>query len=450
MEKKEVKISFEVLRKILYTVEVRIIGEVMKKLEEKNIYAVRNEIRKKHDINLQIIRIDRRLRHLFMIVGMLSLLSLLGVYSASFYIRGRMGSGEFIKHIIAFGVSGFVFCVTALINYRNYEKKFFLKFIFLLPIIVLGAMPILGVFYPKIVPVINGARGWIVISKFSIQPAEIFKIFYVILLAHNLSMAEKKHYESEGIVLSSGVIFGIFAFLIMLQNDLGTVIHYFAMTLFMLFMSKIPDKIIWKATGVASAGLIGAIIYIYIKFESLASGYKTARIKSYVDGLLNNVYDQAKGYQVGQAILGLGNGGILGTGYGNGVQKYSYLPEIHTDFISAYFGEEFGMVGIILIILLFLALFNRIKGTAVECEDYLGKYLSVGVAGYIFIQFLINISVAIGLLPVFGIPMPIMSFGGSSLLTVFIALGIVVNINLVKRNEAKKNKKHMEELEIKL
>ncbi|MGL6130387.1 MAG: FtsW/RodA/SpoVE family cell cycle protein, partial [Fusobacteriaceae bacterium] len=168
------------------------------------------------------------------------------------------------------------------------------------------------------------------------------------------------------------------------------------------------------------------------------------RIKSYVEGLLNNTYDQDKGYQVGQSLLGLGNGGMFGTGYGNGMQKYSYLPEIHTDFIIASLGEEFGLVGIMIIMALFFALFNRIKGTAVECDDYLGKYLSVGIAGYIFIQFLINISVAIGLLPVFGIPMPIMSFGGSSLLTVFTALGIIFNINLVKRREAKKNIKKIE------
>ncbi|MGL4568435.1 MAG: FtsW/RodA/SpoVE family cell cycle protein, partial [Fusobacteriaceae bacterium] len=183
---------------------------------------------------------------------------------------------------------------------------------------------------------------------------------------------------------------------------------------------------------------------VYLKFDTFVSGYKTGRIKSYVEGLLSNTYDQDKGYQVGQSLLGLGNGGIFGTGYGNGVQKYSYLPEIHTDFILASFGEEFGLIGILIVIVLFFGLFNRIKGTAVECEDYFGKYLSVGIAGYIFIQFLINISVAIGLLPVFGIPMPIMSFGGSSLLTVFMALGIVGNVNLVKRREARKKIKKME------
>lgn len=418
--------------------------ELREEEDKKNIYAVRNEIKKKHDVNLQIMRIDRRLRHLFMIIVMLSIMSLLGVYSASFYIRGRMGSREFVRHVAAFGVSSFVFLVVSRIDYRKYESKKFRRFIMFFPIIVLISMPILGVVYPKIVPVINGARGWIALPGFSIQPAELFKIFYVVLIAYTLSIAEKKHSETEGIVISTGFIFGVYAFLIMLQNDMGTVIHYFSITLFMIFMSKIPNRTIWKCVGAASVFITGIIMYIYIKFDSFASGYKTARIKSYIEGLLNNVYDQDKGYQVGQAVLGLGNGGIFGTGYGNGVQKYSYLPEIHTDFISAYFGEEFGMFGILFITFLFLALFNRIKGTFIECEDYLGKYLSIGIAGYIFIQFLINISVAIGLLPVFGIPMPIMSFGGTSLLTVFISLGIVVNINLIKRREAKKIKKDIE------
>lgn len=417
--------------------------ELKDEREQKNIYAIRNEIKRKHELNLQVMRIDRRLRHLFMIVGMLSFLSLLGVYSASFYIKGKMGSKEFLKHFISFGVSFVAFLVVAKIDYRKYERKNYLKFIFLVPIIILAAMPILGVIFPKLIPLRNGARGWITISGLSIQPAEVFKIFYVVLMGYNLSVAEKEQYETKGIILSSGIIFGIFAFLIMFQNDLGTVIHYFSITLFMIFMSKIPDKIIWKCVGALSIIMSGVVTYIYVNFDSFVSGYKTGRIKSYVEGLMNNVYDQDKGYQVGQSLLGLGNGGIFGTGYGNGVQKYSYLPEIHTDFILASFGEEFGIVGIFVIIVLFLALFNRIKGTHIECEDYLGKYISVGIAGYIFIQFLINISVAIGLLPVFGIPMPIMSFGGSSLLTVFIGLGIVANINLVKRREAKVKRKKM-------
>lgn len=412
--------------------------------EMKNIYAVRNEVRKKHDTKLQVMRIDRRLRHLVMIVAILSFLSLLGVYSASFYIKGNMGSREFLKHTISFGASLFAFVITLKIDYRNYEKKNYLRAVFLIPIIVLAAMPILGAVFPKLIPLRNGARGWITAGPLSIQPAEVFKIFYVILMAYNLSVAEKERYEAKGIVASSGIIFGLFAFLIMFQNDLGTVIHYFSITLFMLFMSKISDKIIWRAVGAVSVLLTGVTIYVYLKFDTFVSGYKTGRIKSYVEGLLSNTYDQDKGYQVGQSLLGLGNGGIFGTGYGNGVQKYSYLPEIHTDFILASFGEEFGLIGILIVIVLFFGLFNRIKGTAVECEDYLGKYLSVGIAGYIFIQFLINISVAIGLLPVFGIPMPIMSFGGSSLLTVFMALGIVGNVNLVKRREARKKIKKME------
>ncbi|MGL5577689.1 MAG: FtsW/RodA/SpoVE family cell cycle protein [Fusobacteriaceae bacterium] len=410
----------------------------------KNIYAVRNEVRKKHDTKLQVMRIDRRLRHLVMIVAILSFLSLLGVYSASFYIKGNMGSREFLKHTISFGASLFAFVITLKIDYRNYEKKNYLRAVFLIPIIVLAAMPILGAVFPKLIPLRNGARGWITVGPLSIQPAEVFKIFYVILMAYNLSVAEKERYEAKGIVASSGIIFGLFAFLIMFQNDLGTVIHYFSITLFMLFMSKISDKIIWRAVGAVSVLLMGVTVYVYLKFDTFVSGYKTGRIKSYVEGLLSNTYDQDKGYQVGQSLLGLGNGGIFGTGYGNGVQKYSYLPEIHTDFILASFGEEFGLIGILIVIVLFFGLFNRIKGTAVECEDYLGKYLSVGIAGYIFIQFLINISVAIGLLPVFGIPMPIMSFGGSSLLTVFMALGIVGNVNLVKRREARKKIKKME------
>ena len=106
-----------------------------------------------------------------------------------------------------------------------------------------------------------------------------------------------------------------------------------------------------------------------------------------------------------------------------------YLPEIHTDFIMALFGEEMGFIGILIVIILFFILYKLILETGIKCKDIFGKYLSVGIAGYIISQFLINIFVALGLLPVFGIPMPIFSYGGSSIITIFAAAGIIININ---------------------
>ena len=153
------------------------------------------------------------------------------------------------------------------------------------------------------------------------------------------------------------------------------------------------------------------------------------RIKSYIDGLFFGNYSDEYGYQVKQSVYAFGSGGFFGKGYANGVQKYSYLPEIHTDFIMATFGEEFGILGMFFVIGLFFTLYHLIITTGRESKNYFGKYLAIGMGAQIITQVIINIFVAVGLLPVFGLPMPFFSYGGSAMVTMGIALGIIHNIN---------------------
>ena len=176
--------------------------------------------------------------------------------------------------------------------------------------------------------------------------------------------------------------------------------------------------------------LIGGLFYYVNTLSELGDkSYKIKRVASFLDGLLKNEYDYGIGYQVGQSLIAFGSGGLIGKGYGNGVQKYKYLPEIETDFILASYGEELGFIGMLLLLTIFLLLFNITQRTAMETKDYFGKYLAMGIGGYIIIQMIINLSVALGILPVFGIPMPFFSSGGSSIVTVFSALGIIINMN---------------------
>ena len=157
--------------------------------------------------------------------------------------------------------------------------------------------------------------------------------------------------------------------------------------------------------------------------------FRYRRIISYITGLLTNEYDNAIGYQVWQSLIAFGSGGVIGKGYANGVQKYKYLPEVSTDFILASYGEELGLIGMVILMALLLTIFSLITKVAIEEKDYFGKYLVMGIGGYIITQVLINIYVALGMLPVFGIPMPIFSYGGSSLVTIFTSLGIILNVN---------------------
>lgn len=401
-------------------------------IENDNYYYQRNKIDKKlKDINLRA-RVGRRALFLGVMIILLLTISSLNMFSATFndiYRRGGLGgSGAHIFFIIL-GIGAFI--VSSAIDYRFYTSKRIISLLlfgslFIIWLIIIGSkIPSLR----TVIPRINGAIGWIRIAGFSIQPSEFFKIFYIIILAYLFEKVERERLKDVAVVLYTMLIPLFFCMSIIFQEDLGSAIHYFAIYIFMLFLTKIDGKKITMTVLIGMA-LVGVSFYYLSRIEDLSDkGYKVRRIVSYLNGLLYGEYDNAIGYQVGQALVAFGNGGIWGVGYGNGVQKYSYIPEIRTDFISTCFGEEFGLIGLVFLFICFLTLFNLIKRIGMESYDYFGKYLAMGIAGYMMTQVFINIFVATGLLPVFGIPMPLFSYGGTSIITILFSLGIVMNIN---------------------
>lgn len=176
-------------------------------------------------------------------------------------------------------------------------------------------------------------------------------------------------------------------------------------------------------------GLILAPIGLFWMYHSQRTGYWFQRVRIYLDGLLNNSYDRFNAFQIYQSLVGIGSGGLIGKGYGNGIQKYNYIPEVETDFAIATFAEEFGFIGIFLLLFIFLIFFILIMNVAENSKTYFGKYLVSGIAGYFITQVIINVAVAVGLLPVFGIPLPFISSGGSSLLTLSVAIALVLKVN---------------------
>lgn len=401
-------------------------------IENDNYYYQRNKIDKKlKDINLRA-RVGRRALFLGVMIILLLTISSLNMFSATFndiYRRGGLGgSGAHIFFIIL-GIGAFI--VSSAIDYRFYTSKRIISLLlfgslFIIWLIIIGSkIPSLR----TVIPRINGAIGWIRIAGFSIQPSEFFKIFYIIILAYLFEKVERERLKDVAVVLYTMLIPLFFCMSIIFQEDLGSAIHYFTIYIFMLFLTKIDGKKITMTVLIGMA-LVGVSFYYLSRIEDLSDkGYKVRRIVSYLNGILYGEYDNAIGYQVGQALVAFGNGGIWGVGYGNGVQKYSYIPEIRTDFISTCFGEEFGLIGLVFLFICFLTLFNLIKRIGMESYDYFGKYLAMGIAGYMMTQVFINIFVATGLLPVFGIPMPLFSYGGTSIITILFSLGIVMNIN---------------------
>lgn len=398
------------------------------KIENKSIYHQHNEIDEKIQQNLENIRIKKRRRSIVFITLILSVLSILNMLSVGFYKEDLFSVK---KHIIILFGSFLMASFPAYLNYKIYRNKKMQIFILLSSISILVVLLIGTKMNLPFVKVVNGATGWIDLKITTIQPAEILKIPFIIIMANVLAKAEENKLSTKIIIINSTIVFSLFGILILKQNDLGTVLHYGAILLFMLFLTKIDKKLI---IGIISAGILTILTgsYFILKYsDSISGSYKISRIKMFLEGLIFEKYvgNTDIGYQVWQSLLAFGNGGILGRSYGNGVQKFNYLPEIHTDFIMALFGEEMGFVGVIIIVILFFILYNLIVDIGVSSKDIFGRYLSLGIAGYIISQFLINIFVALGLLPVFGIPMPFFSYGGSSIMTIFVGLGIVININ---------------------
>lgn len=401
------------------------------KLETENPYYKRNQI------NRTLKKIDKekrkraRNRGIVLLLFFLVILSNLNMASASFYSIYFEGIKVIRNHFIYIILGIICFIITSKINYKLYNKNKISGILFLLStiifiIIIIGSkIPSLS----RVIPHVNGAIGWIRFGSFSVQPSEMMKLPFIIIIAHIMEKCEEERYNDKKILFSLLPVMGIFMLLINLQKDLGTSIHYLGIFAFMLFMSRLNMKLIVGSVGAVLVSIGGLFYYVSNLTDLSNESYKIKRVGSFLNGLLKNEYDYGIGYQVGQSLIAFGSGGLVGKGYGNGVQKYSYLPEIKTDFILASYGEEFGFIGMLLLLTIFLLLFNIIQKTAVETKDYFGKYLAIGIGGYIIIQMVINLSVALGILLVFGIPMPFFSSGGSSLITVFSALGIIININ---------------------
>lgn len=400
------------------------------KVENNSIYYEKNQVDKELNLERLTIEIKSKRRYIFFLVGTLMIISLINLYSVSDY-EGKLFSLP-MTLLFMFVGSTIGFFISTL-DYRKFNKNLFFRIIYFGSLGLLAFMVIAGRFFNGlgIVREINGAYGWIRIGGLGIQPAEILKLAFIITLSMVLAKGETLKESVKSTIFRSLAVLLPFIVLIILQNDMGTAIHYVAIYMILIFFTNIKLKYVYSIIGIGGTLGFGLLTFIYKYGEKIGGGYKARRIIMYVDGIINDGYtgNIDIGYQVAQSLLAFGNGGFFGVGYGNGVQKFSYLPEIHTDFIMALFGEEFGLFGVMLIVAMYLILYNISMNIAMTSKDYFGKYLVVGVAGMIITQVLINLFVAVGLLPVFGIPMPLFSYGGSSILTILTGIGIVLSVN---------------------
>jgi cell division protein FtsW len=284
-------------------------------------------------------------------------------------------------------------------------------------ILIICFVLLILVLIPGIGNVRNGSRSWIGVGAFSVQPSEFMKIAMIAFLAKFLSENQKAITSfKQGLFPSLGLVFLAFG-LIMLQPDLGTGTVMVGTSVVIIFIAgaRISHFVGLGLLGVA--GFVGLII---------SAPYRMKRITSFLDPWQDPL---GSGFQMIQSLYAIGPGGLFGLGLGQSRQKFFYLPEPQTDFIFAILAEELGFIGGSLILLLFSLLLWRGIRIALGAPDLFGTFLATGIIAMIAIQVMINIGVVTGLMPVTGITLPFLSYGGSSLTLMLMAVGVLLNIS---------------------
>ena len=271
-----------------------------------------------------------------------------------------------------------------------------------------------------IAPSINGAQRWFLVGPISIQPAEIAKLAVLVWACAVLSRRPAPTTLGE-LLKPVGIVVAVFGALIVVEPDLGTTIALFVMIAGILLVSGVPVRL-FALTATLALGAGALAIWM--------EPYRRERLFSFLDPWKDA---QGAGFQNVQAIIGMGSGGITGEGLGQGIQKVNFLPEAHTDMIFAVVGEELGFVGSSLVIAAFAVFAWAGFRVALQCRDPFGKRLAAGITTLISGQAAVNLAAVLGIAPLTGIPLPFVSYGGSSLLVLLCCVGVLLNIAVNER-----------------
>ena len=335
------------------------------------------------------------------------------IYSASFIWANYKFNNPF-KYVInqgIFSIIGIILLfIISKIDYKLYYKKSNIILLSCIVLLILVLIPGIGV-------VRNGSRSWFQIASFGIQPSEFTKIALIIFTSKYLEKSNKflKDYK-KGVFPILFILLLLFG-LIMLEPDFGTGMIIVITIIAMLFISGVNMKFFIFLGIIGVIGIIGLIII---------APYRMDRITSFINPWSDPL---GTGFQIIQSLYAIGPGGLFGVGYLNSRQKAFYLPEPQTDFIFSIIAEEFGIVGTLVILLLFAIILIRGIKISLKQTNLFAKYLSFGLIFQLIVQVIMNLSVVIGLIPVTGVTLPFMSYGGSSLLTSLIGIGILLNIS---------------------
>lgn len=364
--------------------------------------------------------------NLAFIVFLLFLASCIAIYSAQ--STGQYGENFLLKQIVWYGIG--IVIIAVVITFDSDQLKKLSWYVYGLGLFLLGFLIVAPT---SIAPVINGAKSWYKVPGMgSLQPSEFFKVFLILALSrviidHHEKNTLKTVQTDLWLLVKIGLVTGAPLLLVMQQPDLGTSMVFLAIMLGMIFISGISWKILAPIFGFGISA-ISLIFYLVLWKPDLlekylgVKEYQFGRIYSWLDPYN---YSSTTGYQLTRSLLAIGSGETSGKGFGT---REVYLPESHTDFIFSVVGEEFGFIGASILISLFFLLIYQITKIGIETKNDYYTYICVGVISMITFHVFQNIGMTIGLLPITGIPLPFISYGGSSLMGNMLAVSLIFSI----------------------
>ncbi len=343
---------------------------------------------------------------LIILLVLISLVGVLAVYSSSHYLPGKY----YLKQMLFIGVSLVLLFLFLAVDYTVLTTYSF--YFYSLIAAVLAGMLLFGQ--------ITARESWIKLRYFQVQPSELAKIALILVLAQMFS-EYKKNYVSLGAVMASSGLTAAFSILVASQPDLGTAVSYLPLLLGALILAGLKRRAL-------ALILIFSVLLGVAGWNLVLKDYQKKRLTTLI---FPGMDPRGSGYQILQSKIAIGSGGFSGKGFKKGTQsQLRFLPARHTDFILSVVGEEFGFLGVTGVLILYFLFIARLFSSCAKSRDRTGVYIIFIVSMMFSFQVLVNVAMVIGLFPIVGIPLPLLSYGGSSLLTSFLAVSLVVNIKM--------------------
>ena len=328
-------------------------------------------------------------------------------HGSSFYFFGRQVAW------VCIGVGAMY--VLSRVDYAWFRKA-------AVPLAGLALAGLLLVLVPGVGSTVNGARRWIFLGGQGVQPSEFAKLAAVVLVAALIVKRPREVLTLKGFLRLAGISIVPAAALIMLEPDLGTTLVLVGAVVAVLVAGGAPLRYLF---GLAATGAFAVLALIAVE------PYRLERLITFFDPWKD---PQGSGFQATQSLISIASGRVFGVGLGNSVQKFGFLPEQTTDMITGIIGEELGLIGLLVLLALYAALAWTCFRIALNCKDVFGKLLATGITAIIIGQACINVGAALGVLPLTGVPLPLVSLGGTSMLVVLAGLGIMLNIATNRRS----------------